>query len=50
MGAPNGDHITPIDLNSFFGEDGKIYGYSRLKVMPFLLKLTHMFTKDIYNI
>lgn len=25
--------IDPVDLNHFFGEDGKIYGYKDLKVM-----------------
>jgi histone acetyltransferase 1 len=24
--------IQPFDLNHFFGEDGKIYGYKNLKV------------------
>lgn len=27
-----GYQIDPIDLNHFFGEDGKIYGYQGLKV------------------
>lgn len=30
--AGAGHQINPIDLNHFFGEDGKIYGYQSLKV------------------
>ncbi|CAN1762084.1 Histone acetyltransferase type B catalytic subunit [Linum perenne] len=47
MGAPNGDHITPIDLNSFFGEDGKIYGYSRLKITVWISSISFRSYADI---
>lgn len=30
--APESFLIHPVDLNSFFGDDGKIYGYEGLKV------------------
>ena len=33
VGASHSFHISPVDLNSFFDEDGKIYGYSGLKVI-----------------
>ena len=31
--APDSYCIQPVDLNHFFEEDGKIYGYQGLKVM-----------------
>ncbi|XP_020099087.1 probable histone acetyltransferase type B catalytic subunit isoform X2 [Ananas comosus] len=31
VGAPSSTCIDPVDLNQFFGEDGKIYGYKNLK-------------------
>lgn len=30
--SENGISVEPFDLNHFFGEDGKIYGYKNLKV------------------
>lgn len=30
--APESFIIDPVDLNGFFGDDGKIYGYEDLKV------------------
>lgn len=33
VGTTNSFCINPIDLNSFFGDDGKIYGYKNLKVL-----------------
>lgn len=35
--AASGYRIDPIDLNSFFGDEGKIYGYQGLKVNTVLL-------------
>ncbi|ONK69782.1 uncharacterized protein A4U43_C05F26660 [Asparagus officinalis] len=32
VGATNSFCIDPVDLNQFFGEDGKIYGYKNLKI------------------
>ncbi|GLT32233.1 hypothetical protein SLA2020_069130 [Shorea laevis] len=32
VGTSNGYCISPVDLDSFFGEDGKIYGYQGLKI------------------
>ncbi|KAK4838608.1 hypothetical protein QYF36_015035 [Acer negundo] len=32
VGAPDSFCIDPVDLNSFFEEDGKIYGYQGLKI------------------
>lgn len=34
MDAAGSFSIDPVDLNHFFGEDGKIYGYKDLKVIP----------------
>ncbi|XP_011077945.1 histone acetyltransferase type B catalytic subunit isoform X2 [Sesamum indicum] len=34
--SPNSFQIEPIDLNQFFGDDGKIYGYQGLKVTVWL--------------
>ena len=36
MGTSDGFCISPVDLNSFFEEDGKIYGYQGLKVIYFI--------------
>lgn len=33
VGASDSFCIDPVDLNSFFEEDGKIYGYQGLKVI-----------------
>lgn len=33
VGASSNDTVDPVDLNQFFGEDGKIYGYKGLKVI-----------------
>lgn len=33
VGASNSFCIDPVDLNNFFEEDGKIYGYKGLKVI-----------------
>ena len=35
--AASGYRIDPIDLNSFLGDEGKIYGYQGLKVNIVLL-------------
>jgi len=32
VGSVDCTSIEPFDLNHFFGEDGKIYGYKNLKV------------------
>ena len=32
VGSEDCTSIQPFDLNHFFGEDGKIYGYKNLKV------------------
>lgn len=32
VGSVDCTSIEPLDLNHFFGEDGKIYGYKNLKV------------------
>lgn len=32
VGSTNSFCINPVDLNQFFGEDGKIYGYKGLRV------------------
>lgn len=42
VGVSDSFCIDPVDLNSFFDEDGKIYGYQELKVINtcFALKLT----------
>lgn len=39
MDASDSFCISPVDLNSFFNEDGKIYGYHGLKVMLTFIKL-----------
>lgn len=36
LGALDGCCINPVDLNSFFDKDGKIYGYKGLKVIYIL--------------
>lgn len=33
VGASENYCIDPVDLNGFFDEDGKIYGYQGLKVI-----------------
>lgn len=35
--AENSCCVNVIDLNQFFGEDGKIYGYKDLKVVFWLV-------------
>lgn len=37
--APEPFVLDPVDLNSFFGDDGKIYGYQGLKVIVFIIIL-----------
>lgn len=39
VGVSDSFSIDPVDLNSFFDEDGKIYGYQGLKVIYIHIKL-----------
>ncbi|CAA7397326.1 unnamed protein product [Spirodela intermedia] len=36
VGASSHNTVDPVDLNQFFGEDGKIYGYKGLKINVWL--------------
>ena len=36
VGSTNCLQIEPVDLNHFFGEDGKIYGYNGLQVLHYV--------------
>lgn len=40
VGSPDSFCIDPVDLNSFFDEDGKIYGYQGLKVIKIVANLS----------
>ena len=40
VGSPDSFCIDPVDLNSFFDEDGKIYGYRGLKVIKIVANLS----------
>lgn len=43
--APENFVIDPVDLNSFFDDDGKIYGYEDLKVLIIIDKrLKYIYT------
>lgn len=44
--APESFAINPVDLNSFFDDDGKIYGYEGLKVRFILIKIGDSFVKS----
>ncbi|XP_057549515.1 histone acetyltransferase type B catalytic subunit [Amaranthus tricolor] len=45
--AGAGHQINPIDLNHFFGEDGKIYGYQSLKIIVWVSSLSFHAYADI---
>ncbi|KAK4432935.1 Histone acetyltransferase type B catalytic subunit [Sesamum alatum] len=45
--SPNSFQIEPIDLNQFFGDDGKIYGYQGLKVTVWLSSISFHAYADI---
>ncbi|CAN0901400.1 Histone acetyltransferase type B catalytic subunit [Linum grandiflorum] len=47
VGASNGDRITPIDLNGFFEEDGKIYGYTQLNITVWISSVSFRTYADI---
>ncbi|KAH9627030.1 hypothetical protein KSS87_023718 [Heliosperma pusillum] len=48
--AGTGHQIDPIDLNQFFGEDGKIYGYQGLKIVVWVSTLSfHAYTDITYE-
>jgi histone acetyltransferase 1 len=40
VGSEDSISLEPFDLNHFFGEDGKIYGYTDLKVENKLVDLS----------
>ncbi|KMT05786.1 hypothetical protein BVRB_7g166250 [Beta vulgaris subsp. vulgaris] len=45
-----GYQIDPIDLNHFFGEDGKIYGYQGLKIIVWVSSVSfHAYTDISYE-
>ncbi|KAG0486786.1 hypothetical protein HPP92_008881 [Vanilla planifolia] len=47
VGLANGFCIDPIDLNHFFGEDGRIYGYKCLKINIWLSTVSFHAYADI---
>ncbi|WOL14614.1 putative histone acetyltransferase type B catalytic subunit [Canna indica] len=50
VGSTNSFCISPVDLNQFFGEDGKIYGYKNLKVNVWLSLVSfHAYPEIIYD-
>ncbi|CAL1414215.1 unnamed protein product [Linum trigynum] len=47
VGASDAARITPIDLNSFFEEDGKIYGYQGLSITIWVSRISFQAYADI---
>ncbi|KAK9756821.1 hypothetical protein RND81_01G123000 [Saponaria officinalis] len=48
--AGTGHQIDPVDLNIFFGDDGKIYGYQGLKIVIWVSSLSfHAYTDITYE-
>ncbi|XP_043719842.1 histone acetyltransferase type B catalytic subunit-like [Telopea speciosissima] len=47
VNAASGSCIDPVDLNRFFGEDGKIYGYKDLKITISLSSISFHAYADI---
>ncbi|CAI0628461.1 unnamed protein product, partial [Linum tenue] len=47
VGASDAARITPIDLNSFFEEDGKIYGYQGLSITIWVSSISFQAYADI---
>ncbi|CAA0829201.1 Histone acetyltransferase type B catalytic subunit [Striga hermonthica] len=45
--SPNSFQVEPIDLNPFFEEDGKIYGYQGLKITVWLSSISFHAYADI---
>ncbi|KAL0337322.1 UNVERIFIED_CONTAM: Histone acetyltransferase type B catalytic subunit [Sesamum calycinum] len=45
--SPSSFQIEPIDLNQFFGDDGKIYGYQGLKITVWLSSISFHAYADI---
>ncbi|KAJ6763222.1 HISTONE ACETYLTRANSFERASE TYPE B CATALYTIC SUBUNIT [Salix purpurea] len=47
VGASHSFRISPVDLNSFFDEDGKIYGYNGLKITIWVSSISFHAFADI---
>ncbi|KAK4602765.1 hypothetical protein RGQ29_011677 [Quercus rubra] len=47
VGSPDSFCIDPVDLNSFFDEDGKIYGYQGLKITIWVSSISFHAYADI---
>ncbi|CAK7341649.1 unnamed protein product [Dovyalis caffra] len=47
VGASDSFRISPVDLNSFFDEDGKIYGYNELKITIWVSSISFHAFADI---
>ncbi|KAK6248648.1 hypothetical protein QUC31_020213 [Theobroma cacao] len=47
VGTSDGFCISPVDLNSFFEEDGKIYGYQGLKITIWISSISFHAHADI---
>ncbi|KAL5574393.1 hypothetical protein UlMin_023990 [Ulmus minor] len=47
VGDPSSFCIEPVDLSSFFGEDGKIYGYEELKITVWVSSISFHSYADI---
>ncbi|KAL2501116.1 Histone acetyltransferase type B catalytic subunit [Forsythia ovata] len=47
VGSPDGILIEPVDLNHFFEEDGKIYGYQGLTITIWLSSISFLAHVDI---
>ncbi|MED6191940.1 hypothetical protein PIB30_005419 [Stylosanthes scabra] len=45
--APESSAIEPVDLNAFFGDDGKIYGYEGLKINVWVSSISFRAYADI---
>ncbi|RYR65472.1 hypothetical protein Ahy_A03g011405 [Arachis hypogaea] len=45
--APESSAIEPVDLNAFFGDDGKIYGYEGLKINIWVSSISFRAYADI---
>jgi histone acetyltransferase 1 len=46
-GSANSTSLQPFDLNHFFGEDGKIYGYKNLKINVWISAISFHAYADI---
>lgn len=46
--SPNSYQIEPVDLNTFFEDDGKIYGYNGLKVDFYRSLICYVFAVHVF--